>query len=256
MTPEEQDNHWHTFNSFQQKMERKYYPALNRALKAQIESYIKNQSLNYVISTGIHSLLVRLYNDAGVRWAHKATMNLPKLKERRPMGFSERIVQLMKDYYGLDILNTSEGITTTTREFIQQVLSDAASEGFGFDEIVYRLRNTELTAIRARMIARTETVTAANGASVLAAKDTGLALNKIWISVRDNRTRHSHRVEDNTVIDIDQPFTVGLEGAQMMQPGARKQPNGLDVDPKEYINCRCTLGMIPKRGRDGRLVRA
>ena len=106
------------------------------------------------------------------------------------------------------------------------------------------------------MIARTETVTASNGAAILAAKDTGLALDKQWISVRDKRTRHSHRNEDNTTVSIDEPFSVGNEGAKMMHPGARTQPNGLKVPAKEVINCRCTVAFIPKRDKQGKLIMA
>jgi len=256
MTPEEQDNHWHTFNSFQQAMERKYTPIIQAALKAQIDKFASTGDVNSFSSERVFKALKDLYYYTGPNWAHKAILNLRKQKERRPMGFNDRIVQLMKAYYGVDILNQAEHITSTTRELIQQVLSDAATEGFGFDEVVYRLRNTELTQARARMIARTETVTAANGAARLAAKDTGLALNKIWISIRDKRTRHSHRIEDNTVVDIDQPFKVGDDGAQMQEPGARTQPNGLPVPPKEFINCRCTQAFIPKRDKNGRLIYA
>lgn len=256
MTPEERTAYWHKFNSFQQRMERKYAPQINKAIKEQIEIYIKTGDVNLVSAIPVYKVLQTLYKDAGVNWAHKAIMHLPKKKARLPMGFSERIVQLMLDYYGMDILNDSDRISQTTRDFISEVLSDAAEEGFGFDEIVKRLRNTELTQSRARMIARTETVTATNGAALIAAEDTGLAFNKIWISVRDNRTRHSHITEDDTVVDQSQPFIVGDGNTEMMQPGVRTQPNGLPVPLNEFINCRCTFAPIAKRDANGRLVMA
>ena len=158
-----------------------------------------------------------------------------------PMGFSERIVELMRQYYGIDLLNDAEGITNYTREVIQDVLSAAAVSGISFDEIVKQLQtSTELSAMRARRIARTEVVGAANAASLINAQETDVPMVKIWLAVDDRRTRRSHRFVDDQTVPLDTPFNVG--GVEMMQPGVRQQPNGLPVPANEVVNCRCVLG--------------
>lgn len=155
------------------------------------------------------------------------------------MGFTERIVELMQQYYGIDLLNDAEGITDVTREKIRAVLSDASYLGYSVDEIIAQFP-LDFGAKRARRIARTETVTAANGAAIINAKETGLPMQKIWIAVRDKRTRHNHVMVDNVTIPLDDAFNVG--GELMEQPGARKTPEGLPVSGANVINCRCTCG--------------
>jgi len=261
MTAAEKKLYHYKWDRFQKRYERIYTVKFKAALKTQIRQFV---SLGYITSTPIYEVLVDLYTTVGPLWAHKSKLlirnataglkyghrrfeykgDIPDidilLKDRMPMGFSQRIVDLMRQYYGIDLLNDAEGITAYTREVIVRVLSDAALSGASINEQVRALEaNSELGAMRARRIARTETVTAANGAAVIQAKESGIDKNKIWLSVDDKRTRHSHRIVDDAKVHIDQPFNVN--GTLMMQPGVRKQPNGLEVPAKEVVNCRCTV---------------
>lgn len=256
MTPEEQDIYWHQFNSFQQRMEKKYTGKLTRVFKNQINSYLSHYDINKISSAELYTVLKNLYIEAGTKWAHRSSLNIRSQKARMPMGFSERIIELMREFYGVNLYNLGDEITSEIREFIAEVLTDAALEGFGYDEIVKRL-TTEATlpAIKARRIARTEVTASANAASMLQAKETGLALNKVWISVRDRRRRNSHMREDNVTIDINEPFIVGEGQYKMMQPGVRKTTDGLDVPASEVVNCRCCVAHIVKRDANGRLIR-
>jgi uncharacterized protein with gpF-like domain len=246
MTNEEQNIHWLKFHRFQQRYERIYTPKVNKALQEQHEQFIENGTLMAVTITPIYKVLLSIYTDIPHIWAHRATTNLRK--ERLTMGFSERIIQLMKEYFGIDLLNLADDITQTTKDVIQQVLSDAAEQGFGFDEIVNRLRSTELTAKRSRLIARTETVASANAATSLAAKDSGLIMDKIWISAKDHRTRLHHREVDGHTVGQNDTFTVGF--TQMQFPGDKAG------GAAECCNCRCSHAFIPKRDANGRLIRA
>lgn len=247
---------WHRF---QQRYERIYTTKFKAALKTQVDEFIKHykrvgpsQATMHISSEPIHKVLVSLHKTVGPLWAHKTEVHKMKpkrksmttpvsVKARMPMGFNERIVELMRQYYGIDLLNDAEQITAYTREVIQNVLNDAALSGASINDIVRSLEsNNELSTMRARRIARTETVTAANGAAVINAKELGVPLRKIWLAVQDKRTRHDHRMVDDMVVGIDDAFNVG--GSMMNQPGVRKQPNGLPVPAKEVVNCRCTLG--------------
>ena len=142
----------------------------------------------------------------------------------------------MKQYYGIDLLNDAEGITQTTIEQIRKVLVEAEVKGWGFDEIVNRLDSPDLTRNRSRLIARTEIVTASNGAAVIQAKESGLILNKEWVSARDNRVRRDHLQVNGKVVGIDDDFTVGT--AKMSQPGDRRG------GASECCNCRCCCVFI------------
>ena len=112
--------------------------------------------------------------------------------------------------------------------------------------------------MRARRIARTETVTAANGAAMIYAQNSGNEMEKIWIAVKDNRTRHDHRQIDGNRQSIEEPFTLvspKYGDVFMMQPGVRQQSNGLPVPAAEVVNCRCTVAFRAKRDSQGRIIR-
>lgn len=245
MTIEEQNIHWLKFHRFQKRYESIYTPKFNAAIQEQNNQFIEYGTLMGVDSMPLAKVLRSLYIDVPYIWAHRATANLRK--ERMTMGFSERIIELMRQYYGIDLLNLADDLTQTTKDVIQAVLNQAATEGFGFDEVVRRLISPELSVRRARLIARTETVAAANAASNIAAQDSGLLMDKIWISARDERTRLAHKIVNQSVVGMQDKFTVG--GELMTFPGDKAG------GPDQCINCRCTHAFIPKRDANGRLIR-
>lgn len=236
MTKKEQDEFWLKFHRFQMRYEIMYTGRINKALKAQVQDYISTENLMNVNSAGLYIVLLDLWKTTGAAWAKHTNPGLSK-KAGGQMGFSERIVSFMQQYFSIDLLNDAENITRTTIRLIQEVLSEAALEGWSFDEIVKRLVKPDFTAKRARLIARTETVGAANAGSLLNANSTGLELNKIWIAARDNRTRLHHREVNQTVIPKDAKFNVG--GYSMDYPGDKAGP------ASEVCNCRCAIAFIP-----------
>lgn len=245
MTIEQQREISRKFNRFVKRYEAIYAPRFNAALREQIQQYIDNGTLAAVTSTPIYEVLVDLYQTASVVWAHQSALQLRAsvTKSRQPLGFSQRIIDLMKKYFGIDLLNIAEGITETTKRVIGEVLATAAQLGESFNKIVERLRATELTRSRARLIARTEIVSSANAAATINAKETaaktGLLLNKRWIATKDSRTRHDHAEVDGQVIGIDDYFIVG--GYKMGQPGDRTH----GAPAAEICNCRCAIGFVP-----------
>lgn len=261
MTQQEQNKYYYEWHKFQQRYEKYYEKKFLKALKLQVAAFIKTQDVMSIPSFPIYTVLVNLYKTVGTRWARVARVSMTKATGQ--MGFNERIVELMRQYYGIDLLNDAEDITSYTKEVIQNVLSDAALTGASFDDIVRQLTSsTELGAMRARRIARTETVTAANGSAMVYAQTSGNVMEKIWISVKDKRTRHNawanHKTIDGTTIDINEPFNLKsqkLGDIQMMQPGVRKQPNGLPVPASQVVNCRCVVAFQAKRDRQGRIIR-
>ncbi len=242
MTPQQKQDYKNKWDRFTKRYERIFTTKFKAALKEQAR---QQATLGYITSTPIYEVLVELYKTVGSLWAHSTQVNIKRqqVKARQPMGFNQRIIDLMRDFYGLDLLNEAELITDYTREVIREILSDAALTGASISEIVQVLEsNTEMSSMRARRISRTETITAANTASLINAKELGLPMNKIWLSINDRRTRHSHLNVDNITIGVDDYFNVG--GATMQNPGARKQQNGLPVPPAQTVNCRCTLAYI------------
>lgn len=247
MNLQQRREYWLRFHRFQKRYEAIYTSKIKKALQSNVTQYLKNQNINDVTSAPMHFVLTDLYKTTGKTWAAYTNSTLPKKrKARMPMGFSERIVELMRIHFGLDLLNHSEGITDKTKEIIEKILGNASELGLSFDETVRMLReSTELGTTRARTIARTETVGAANGASMINAMETGLELNKVWISAKDNRTRRTPRDEfdhlhmDGITIAHNDLFKVhGKENDDLLQyPGDRRS----GADPGNIVNCRCCI---------------
>lgn len=261
MTKAEQNKYFYEWQKFQQRYEKYYEKKFVAALKIQVAAFLKTQDVMAIPSFPIYTVLVNLYKTVGPRWARVARVSMTKAIGQ--MGFNERIVELMRQYYGIDLLNDAEDITAYTKAVIQKILSDAAITGASFDDIVRSITtSSELGPMRARRIARTETVTAANGAAMIYAQTSGNVMQKVWISVKDKRTRHNawanHVTIDGTRIDIEEPFLLKsqkLGDIQMMQPGVRTQPNGLAVPAAEIVNCRCVVAFNAKRDSQGRIIR-
>jgi hypothetical protein len=93
---------------------------------------------------------------------------------------------------------------------------------------------------------RTETVRASNYGALAAAHDSDFEYEKIWIEVKDNRTRRSHR--HSTGVGHEQRGLLDSFSNGLMFPG---DPNG---PASETINCRCTIAFEAKRDSRGRLI--
>jgi len=262
MTPEEKRQYYLTFHRFQQNREKYFAPAIYRAIRSQYNSFIKaikagkreDLALMAITAQPVNDVLKPLYIDAGVVYGAKVRAYLNRQKARMPIGFNERMIALMQAYLQTDILNTSLGITQTTIELIQKIMSDAAALGLGIDDIIKQLENTEISRMRARLIARTETVTAANQGAEFVAQDTGLLLNKEWLSTMDNRTRRDHLFVNGQIVHMDEYFALP-GGITMKKPGDKKQKDGTTVPAREVCNCRCTTLYIPVRDGAGKLIR-
>jgi len=234
MTPKEQHEFWLKFHRFQMRYELMYTPQINNVLKNQVQQYIKYHDLVYVRSSELYGVLLELYKTTGTAWAWN-TRGLLSKKAGGQMGFSERVVSTMQQIFGFNLLNDAENITQTTINTIQKVLTEAAVEGWSFDEIVSKITAPDFTKERARLIARTETVNAANAGSIANLKDAG-AGKKIWIAARDHRTREHHREVDQTVIGINDRFKVG--DSLMLHPGDKAGTAA------EVCNCRCAVAGV------------
>lgn len=261
MTKEQQKELWNTFNRFQKSRERQYTGIINKALKFQVNQFVAAkllgysdaQALDFVTSAKLLEALKPLYIDAGITYGAKHLAYLKRQKARMPIGFNELMNNLLNNYFLIELLNTVEDITFHTKELIRNILLKAVPLGLSITQITEQLQDVGFTYQRARTIARTETVTAANVGAMLAVKTTGLNLRKIWISAKDSRTRrrprdkYDHLHMDGMVVGYDELFNAS--GELMAQPGDRK--NGAKAG--NIVNCRCTIGFEAIRDSLGRL---
>jgi len=121
---------------------------------------------------------------------------------------------------------------------IARLIEKGMKDGQSVDDIARTISSqiVAVTRLRAAVISRTETHSAAGFGSLGTAKETGLPLMKEWIAARDERTRASHSTADGQTVPMDEPFIV--DGEALMYPG---DPNG---SARNVINCRCQSGYI------------
>jgi len=131
-------------------------------------------------------------------------------------------------------------VANTTRQQIVNAVDRGYQEGLGQFGVAKLVREAIpiMTTARAAMIARTETHGAANAGAFAAADETGLLLDKEWISAEDERTREDHALANGQIVAKDVPFDIG--GDALMYPG---DPSGI---AEQVINCRCAMGWVVK----------
>jgi len=136
-------------------------------------------------------------------------------------------------------------IANTTQKqaesIIKRVLQAGLAEGVANigDGIMAAIRSEggELARWRGRLIARTETHTAANSAAQEAAKATGLpGVRKEWVAAIDGRERPEHAEADGQTQALDDPFIV--DGEELMYPG------DMSGSAANVVNCRCAVAHV------------
>jgi len=162
------------------------------------------------------------------------------------LSFEAVIIQWLNTNAGLRIVSVHQ----TLIEAIINVIADGYEQNLSVADITRNLQNKfgwfKAQALR---IARTETTTATNLATTLAAENSDYQLQKTWISAQDNRTRRppkspfDHLDMNGVTVDAERPFFVG--GEELEYPGA---PNG---QAGNIINCRCKVVYTVKEDTDG-----
>lgn len=131
-------------------------------------------------------------------------------------------------------------MTDTTYSAIQQALQDGVAAGEDINRIAARVQDVfaQASTNRAKTIARTEVISAANGSASLAASQlpSDVAAGQEFIATRDERTRDDHADADGQIVGMGQPFDVG--GEALLYPG---DPAG---SPENVVNCRCTVAFL------------
>ena len=133
-------------------------------------------------------------------------------------------------------------ILTTTRGEVGRIVDDLITEGATLPEMQAKIvQSSTFSPARAMKISRTETTRVSNHAANQAynrAEESGINVEKMWLSARDEAVRDSHRDLDGTTIP---------SGAKFTKDGATAEAPGLFGVGSLDINCRCTMiGKVAK----------
>jgi uncharacterized protein with gpF-like domain len=166
------------------------------------------------------------------------------------LDFETIIANWLNSNMGLRIVSVHQ----TLIDAIVAVIAKGYEDNISVADITRNLQNKfgwyKYQALR---IARTETTTATNFATVVAAQNSDFVLEKTWISVQDNRTRrppnsiYDHLDMNGVKVGLNQPFFTS--GENIMYPG---DPN---ASAGNVINCRCKVVFTVKEDENGLPIR-
>ena len=164
-----------------------------------------------------------------------------KSQAKVPDGHDGASLARVSDVLSQRAQNSAMKITDTTRAGVFNALQQGVANGESIPQITDRINAVfdNADAVRAKMIAQTETIGASNQAAheYASTMPPGLIGSHTWLAHSDDRTRPHHRTANGQTVPLDQPFMVG--GYAMDHPGDPTAP------PSEVINCRCGVGYNP-----------
>jgi hypothetical protein len=127
------------------------------------------------------------------------------------------------------------GINDTILNTLRIALANGVEGGESIQQLAKRVDQLYLDQIipnRSQVIASTEVCSASNYGSMQAAQQSGLTLQKEWLTSPDAHTRPWHAEASGQIVGMNEPFLV--HGEELQYPG---DPNG---SASNIVNCRCT----------------
>lgn len=176
--------------------------------------------------------------------------------EVKEFSFADFFHSLALNYINFETMRRRiTSVAETTRNQIIAQIEKGQADGLGVDAIA-SLISEKIPGIsrwRGALISRTELHGAANYGANETAKQTGLELQKQWVSVEDHRTRDfgegdgvvdefDHRAMDGQTVDMDEPFRMPwLKGPDVLC----QFPGDPALPAAASINCRCASVFVP-----------
>jgi len=187
----------------------------------------------------LKSLLAQLYQDVAEdiggdvsKAFEDASKSYYPSALKKKLKLMDKAIQYLLEVAGIRITQ----INGTELAEIQDALAEGVALGESIAKLAKRIDDLYVLQIipdRSETIARTEVISASNWASMEAADQSGLTLNKEWLAAHDSRTRPAHAEADGQKVGMDEQFEVG--GEPMDYPG------DFGASAANVVNCRCTV---------------
>ena len=250
----------------ERRIERKHEAKIERILRAGytagLRAYLEKRPVLPAIHNAhakLESELIEIYTEAflasGVSTFNRVKRSVGKKQAPRfqdlPVDLPPELRRGLMEFIARESGRKITQMDRTTQDRIAQAVQRAIEEGTPidtddpapsepglFDPKTLSEQIREIARIdsryRAHMIARTETHSASQAATIVAAEATGLVKEKEWVSADDPRTREAHQNIDN--VPMGQPFIV--DGEELDYPGDPRGSAG------NIINCRCQVVFV------------
>jgi uncharacterized protein with gpF-like domain len=191
----------------------------------------------------IEAMYLEMYQKIGIISYRETSRQLDKIKMFNDNLFNEIMALWLNQNSGVRIVS----VRSTLIDEVLKIITQGYANNLSAVEIARYLERT-MGYYKNQMIriVRTETTTITNSATVMAGNSSNLELEKMWVSVQDNRTRrHLYDHLDMNGQKVDQYANFFVGGEELEYPGDIKGAGG------NIINCRCKVVMVAKRDADG-----
>ncbi len=235
----------------------------NTALKIPFDQLPEKDFKIYIQSAIQESDISKAYSDfyfnIGLHYGKKVGASINKqTKNFSPDTFIEAYRVLVQQWV---LSNGGQRIVSmrqTLIDYVVQFIVDGMSEGKDIRTISRELeklvRSNGFYRWQIERIVRTETTAAANFGATVAGNDSGIELDKVWISSNDSRTRQHEKGDKYDHVDMDL-IKVGEHDLFESQGDLLRFPGDPKGSASNVINCRCTVALVAKRDADGNLIR-
>lgn len=271
MNAQERKEYWTKVERLRRQLDTKYSSLFKAAILKDLKQFADDVRKNgaqaalsimgtYVWNEEMMTIMNKLYREAAVLFgnaSYRAVRNMSQ-KAANPFGLNDEWVTEIIRYlsqYGFTLVAE---MTQTTKDKLRKLVAAAIEDGMSNEEIAKLImKENGYAKFRANRIARTEVMRATNYATMMGAKSHNFEVDKIWIASKDRRTRRipknafDHYHMDGQQVGYDEPFlSQDIDGRVIVAqfPGDATTPPGFT------INCRCTIGFMPKRDAEGRLI--
>lgn len=171
-----------------------------------------------------------LYNQATKGLTAASDADQPDTESNVSTSFL--VSPILAEQYFASAINRLTRVSDTVWDEARNQLIEGTQQGESIEQLSDRITGVHgISEGRAKVIARTEVLTAARGGAYDEIFTLGLSGTHEWLATHDKRTRETHALASGQVQPITQPFIVG--GYPLKYPG---DPNG---PAEEIVQCRC-----------------
>jgi hypothetical protein len=178
------------------------------------------------------------FEKMGKRWGNMVFNTMLEQKRFNPVFSKAWALFILKEtgtFIGQQIVSIRGTAVEEVKREVKKTIAEGGDIVTDLSAAIQKVVNSNTFYLwQAERIARTETTTAMNAASQVAAEATGIIYEKQWLSAGDGNERPSHRDLNGQQVSMGQKFSNGLR-----YPG---DPTGV---ASEVVNCRCTTLNIP-----------
>lgn len=197
-----------------------------------------------------------MYTYVGLKHGRRVLRDIRRQQQKDLFGdaFQRLITPFLRSFAGSRIIS----VGNTFADWIIEQIAVGLEKRLTIPEIVSEIvRRRSIYRWQLLRIVRTEVTAAAGYASDVASSQTGIVMEKVWVSATDPRTRRvpddsfDHLEMNNVRVPDGQPFQVpnNMGGFELMRfPG---DPN---ASAGNVINCRCSMIKVAKRDSDGNVI--